>query len=84
MAAQVSPIPSLPSAFPPPSAPTIDLQVVRRNGSLSPFDPAKISVAITKAFVAVEGTGAAASHRIRDAVDALTAQILATLLRRAP
>jgi ribonucleoside-diphosphate reductase alpha chain len=84
MAAHASPIPSIPSAFPPPSASPIDLQVVRRSGSLSPFDPAKISIAITKAFVAVEGTSAAASHRIRDAVDTLTAQIVATLLRRAP
>jgi ribonucleoside-diphosphate reductase alpha chain len=84
MAAPASATPSLPSAFPLPSAPAIDLHVVRRDGSLSPFDPAKISVAITKAFVAVEGSSAAASHRIRDAVDALTAQIVATLLRRAP
>jgi ribonucleoside-diphosphate reductase alpha chain len=84
MAAHAFANPSLHSAFPPPSAPAIDLQVVRRDGSLSPFDPAKISVAITKAFVAVEGTGGAASHRIRDAVEALTAQIVATLLRRAP
>src|SRR5580704_17187373 len=83
MAAHVSANPSLPSPIP-PLAPAIDLKIVRRNGALSPFDPAKISVAITKAFVAVEGASAAASHRIRDAVDALTAQIVATLLRRAP
>ncbi len=84
MAAHASANPGLPSAFPPPSAPAIDLHVVRRDGMLSPFDPAKISVAITKAFVAVEGASGAASHRIRDAVEALTAQIVATLLRRAP
>jgi ribonucleoside-diphosphate reductase alpha chain len=83
MAAHVSANPSLPLPIP-PLAPGIDLKIVRRNGALSPFDPAKISVAITKAFVAVEGASAAASHRIRDAVDALTAQIVATLLRRAP
>jgi ribonucleoside-diphosphate reductase alpha chain len=83
MAAHVSANPSLPSPIP-PLAPAIDLQIVRRNGALSPFDPTKISVAITKAFVAVEGASAAASHRIRDAVDTLTAQIVATLLRRAP
>jgi ribonucleoside-diphosphate reductase alpha chain len=82
MAAHASAASSLPS--PPPPSPAIDLQVVRRNGSLSPFDPAKISVAISKAFVAVEGTGAAASRRIHDAVENLTAQIVATLLRRAP
>src|ERR1700749_1921783 len=82
MAAHASPNPSLPQ-FPPPT-PSLDLQIVRRNGSLSPFDPAKISVAISKAFVAVEGTSNAASHRVRDTVENLTAQIAATLLRRAP
>jgi len=60
----------------------LSLQVARRNGSLSPFDPAKISVAISKAFVAVEGTGATASRRIHDAVESMTAQIVAALLRR--
>lgn len=58
-------------------------QVVRRNGSFSPFDSRKISIAITKAFVAVEGTEATASRRIRDAVESLTEQIVETLRRRA-
>ncbi len=58
------------------------LSVVRRNGTLSAFDPSKISVAISKAFVAVEGTGAEASQRIHATVESLTAQIVATLLRR--
>jgi ribonucleoside-diphosphate reductase alpha chain len=58
------------------------LSVVRRNGTLSPFDPSKISVAISKAFVAVEGTGAEASQRIHATVESLAAQIVATLLRR--
>lgn len=58
------------------------LHVVRRNGTLSPFDPSKISVAILKAFIAVEGTGVEASQRIHAAVDSLTPQIVATLLRR--
>ncbi len=87
MAAHASTNPSLPSSIPslPPSLTAApDLEVIRRNGSLSSFDPAKISVALTKAFVAVEGTSAAASHRSRDVVENLTAQIVATLLRRAP
>ena len=58
------------------------LQVIRRNGSFSPFDTSKISVAITKAFVAVEGTEATASRRIREAVEVLTHQIVETLSRR--
>ncbi|SNS43178.1 ribonucleoside-diphosphate reductase alpha chain [Granulicella rosea] len=58
-------------------------QVIRRNGSFSAFDPSKISVAITKAFVAVEGSGATASRRIHEAVDTLTQQIVETLSRRA-
>jgi ribonucleoside-diphosphate reductase alpha chain len=74
-----SPVPILPTNQ--PSGATT-LSVVRRNGTLSAFDPSKISVAISKAFVAVEGTGAEASQRIHATVDTLTAQILATLLRR--
>ena len=58
------------------------LQVIRRNGSFSPFDASKISIAITKAFVAVEGTEATASRRIREAVESLTQQIVQTLHRR--
>ncbi|WP_242618105.1 ATP cone domain-containing protein [Edaphobacter modestus] len=58
-------------------------QVIRRNGSFSQFDAAKISVAITKAFVAVEGTGATTSRRIHEAVESLTRQIVDALSRRA-
>ncbi len=59
------------------------LQVIRRNGQFSPFDPAKIGNAITKAFVAVEGSGATASRRIHESVEALTEHIVETLSRRA-
>jgi ribonucleoside-diphosphate reductase alpha chain len=58
-------------------------EVIRRNGSFSPFDENKIAAAITKAFVAVEGTGAAASRRIHEAVESLTEQVVAALSRRA-
>lgn len=58
------------------------LEVIRRDGSFSAFDAGKISVAITKAFVAVEGTEATASRRIRDAVESLTHQVVETLSRR--
>ncbi|MGL4285772.1 MAG: ribonucleoside-diphosphate reductase subunit alpha, partial [Phreatobacter sp.] len=58
-------------------------QVIRRSGGVTPFDPAKIAVALTKAFLAVEGTGAAASRRVHDIVEALTGQIVNALIRRA-
>jgi ribonucleoside-diphosphate reductase alpha chain len=58
-------------------------QVIRRNGAVTPFDASKIGVALTKAFLAVEGGSAAASRRIHDVVADLTAQIVASLTRRA-
>jgi ribonucleoside-diphosphate reductase alpha chain len=64
------------------SADTAVLNVVRRNGTLSAFDPRKISVAISKAFIAVEGTGAEASQRIHALVQTMTEHIVSALLRR--
>jgi ribonucleoside-diphosphate reductase alpha chain len=58
-------------------------QVIRRSGELSAFDQSKISNAITKAFIAVEGTTATASRRIHDAVEQMTQQIVEALSRRA-
>ena len=49
-------------------------RVVRRNGSIASFDIDKISVAMTKAFLAVEGNQAAASSRILRAKGSLAAQ----------
>ncbi len=57
-------------------------RVIRRGGALTPFDPNKIAVALTKAFLAVEGTGAAGSRRVHDAVEDLTAQVTSALARR--
>ncbi|MCW5682952.1 MAG: ribonucleoside-diphosphate reductase subunit alpha [Pseudolabrys sp.] len=65
----------------PPSEP--GYQVIRRNGAVSPFDQSKIAIALTKAFLAVEGSTAAASRRVHDIVADLTAQIVANLTRRA-
>ncbi|MDE2089856.1 MAG: hypothetical protein KGJ12_07535, partial [Gammaproteobacteria bacterium] len=50
-------------------------RVIRRNGKLTAFDPSKIAVALTKAFLAVEGSGAAASRRVHDTVQTLTDQV---------
>ena len=59
-------------------------RVVRRNGSLASFDIDKISVAMTKAFLAVEGTQAAASSRIRQTVSELTSEVFNALSRNIP
>ncbi|WP_404406808.1 ribonucleoside-diphosphate reductase subunit alpha [Pelagibacterium halotolerans] len=56
--------------------------VIRRNGTVTPFDSTKISVALTKAFLAVEGNTAAASRRIHEIVEGLTEEIEAALTRR--
>ena len=57
-------------------------QVIRRNGKLTRFDPSKIQVAVTKAFLAVEGGHASDSHRIRDIAEQLTSQVIDALFRR--
>ena len=44
--------------------------------------PAKITVAVTKAFLAVEGGRAAASRRVHEVVEELTQQVVAALTRR--
>ncbi|ADL54416.1 ribonucleoside-diphosphate reductase subunit alpha [Gallionella capsiferriformans] len=59
-------------------------KVVRRNGSVVVFEPAKISVALTKAFIAVSGGPAAASARVRELVDQLTQGVVIALMRRQP
>lgn len=56
--------------------------VIRRNGKVTQFDSSKIAVAMTKAFLAVEGESAKNSHRIHDTVKTLTQQITDNLLRR--
>ena len=41
------------------------LRVIKRNGDVMPFDADKIAVAMSKAFIAVEGDNAATSSRVR-------------------
>ncbi len=60
------------------------LRVIKRNGTVVPYELSKISVAITKAFLAVEGGTAAASSRIHETVARLTEQVTATFERRMP
>ncbi len=56
--------------------------VLRRNGSIAEFDPGRIAVAITKAFLAVEGESAGRSSRLRAQVVELTDAVVGTLSRR--
>ncbi len=65
-----------------PAAAVPTHRVIRRNGSVTPFDAAKITVALTKAFLAVEGSTAAGSRRVHDIVEELTAQVVGALTRR--
>ena len=61
-----------------------NLKVIRRNGKVTPYDDSKIRIAMTKAFLAVEGGNAAASTRIHEIVDQLTSQITSAFQRRLP
>jgi len=60
------------------------IRVIKRNGKVVPYTSDKISVAMTKAFLAVEGGTAAASARIHETVANLTDQIEAIFVRRMP
>jgi ribonucleoside-diphosphate reductase alpha chain len=59
-------------------------KVIRRNGSVVVFEPAKISIALTKAFIAVNGGQGAASARVREIVEQLTNGVVSALMRRQP
>ncbi len=58
--------------------------VIRRNGKQTPFDVDKISVALSKAFIAVEGGQAATSSRIHQLVESISLQVLNVLVKRLP
>jgi ribonucleoside-diphosphate reductase alpha chain len=60
------------------------LKIIKRNGTVVPYTDDKIAVALTKAFLAVEGGTAAASPRIRELVNTLTNQVTGTFFRRLP
>ena len=49
-----------------------DFKVIRRNGSVVSFEPGKIAIAMTKAFLAVNGGHGAASARVRELVEQMT------------
>lgn len=58
------------------------IKVIRRNGTLTSFDANKIAIAMTKAFLAVEGGAAAGSARINETVSSLVNQISDAFTRR--
>ena len=61
-----------------------ELPVIPRHGKGTGFDANKIAVAMTKAFLAVEGGNAAASGRVHNLVRELTDQLTDALKRRNP
>ena len=60
------------------------MRVIKRNGSVVSYDAEKIAIAITKAFLAVEGGAAAASTRIHNEVNELANEVTNTFNRRMP
>ncbi|MEB8380251.1 ribonucleoside-diphosphate reductase subunit alpha [Acinetobacter junii] len=60
------------------------LQVIKRTGEIATFNAEKISVAIGKAFLAVEGQQGADSSRIHDRISQLTEMVMNTFKRRLP
>ena len=61
-----------------------DYKIIRRNGSVVSFEPSKIAIAVTKAFLAVNGGQGAASARVREQVEQLTQIVVRALLRSRP
>jgi len=59
-------------------------RVIRRNGQQTAFDRSKIALALSKAFLAVEGNAASDSSRIHETVDKLTTQVVNALFRHLP
>lgn len=60
------------------------IKTIKRNGKVVNYDENKIKIAITKAFIAVEGSNAVASNRIYQQIDDLTTQISQAFKRRLP
>ena len=59
-----------------------EYNVIRRNGKVTAFNASKINVAITKAFLEVEGGTAAASTRVHEKVKELSEQVVRGVTRR--
>ena len=66
------------------TSPWAQYHIIRRNGAVVGFEPSKIAIAMTKAFLAVNGGQGAASARIRELVESLTQQVMGALIRSRP
>jgi ribonucleoside-diphosphate reductase alpha chain len=75
---------STPSTSSTPAIAPGQIRVIKRNGAVVPYDESKIIVAITKAYLAVEGGTAAASSRVHETVAKLARQISVIFKRRMP
>mgnify|MGYP003384396363 CR=1 FL=1 len=73
-----------PSSFATPAASLSEYRIIRRNGAVVGFEPSKIAIAVTKAFLAVNGGQGAASARVRELVEQLTNNVVSALVRRQP
>ncbi|TGG92030.1 ribonucleoside-diphosphate reductase subunit alpha [Natronospirillum operosum] len=58
--------------------------VIKRNNEQSPFEPDKIRVAVTQAFIATEGEHGQQSNRIREQVQRVVDAVIAVIQRRLP
>ena len=56
-------------------------RVIRRDNSIAVFDPEKIGIAITKAFLAAEGSQAVDSSRLHQIVAQMTDKVVQKLIR---
>jgi len=72
------------SAAPAADSVYANYKIIRRNGAVVGFEPSKIAVAMTKAFLAVNGGQGAASARIRELVEQMTNGVVNALVRRQP
>ncbi|PHS75503.1 MAG: ribonucleoside-diphosphate reductase subunit alpha [Porticoccus sp.] len=85
MSTTATTIPSpLDEQLPPRTPTTVNLQIIKRTGDAVSFDASKISIAMTKAFLAVEGQQASGSARVKTTVEEITSNIVKRLKQRMP
>ncbi|CAG7599576.1 Ribonucleoside-diphosphate reductase subunit alpha [Candidatus Vallotia tarda] len=68
----------------PPQTKFTNYKVIRRNGSVMSFEPSKITIAVSKAFIAVNGDQGATSTRVRELIETLTNRLICALIRSRP